>query len=147
MLRDHSIDYKPFIYRYVEHSGTRVAANELGVDEHAVIKTLVMEDSVGDPLIILMHGDKEVSTRNLARAVGCKEICPCDAQSALRHTGYQVGGISPFGTRKAIPVYIEQTILALPEILINGGHRGLLIAVEPMVVSRLTNGIAVRVAR
>jgi Cys-tRNA(Pro) deacylase len=147
MLREHNIEFRPMMYRYVEHGGTEVAARELGLDEHTVIKTLVMEDSTGDPLIILMHGDREVSTKNLARAVGSKEVQPCDAQSALRHTGYRVGGISPFGIRKPIPVYIEESILALPEIYINGGHRGLLVAVNPEVVSALADGKTVSVTR
>ena len=118
-------------YRYEEHGGTRVSARELGVDEHAVVKTLVMEDEERKPLIVLMHGDREVSTKNLARQIGRKTVTPCDPAVAQRHTGYMVGGTSPFGTRKPLPVYAERTILDLERIYINGGRRGFLVALSP----------------
>ncbi len=119
------------VYRYEEHGGTKVSARELGVDEHAVVKTLVMEDDARSPLIVLMHGDLEVSTKQLARAIGCKHVEPCKPDVANRHSGYLVGGTSPFGTRKAMPVYVERTILDLPRIYINGGARGFLVGIAP----------------
>ena len=118
-------------YRYEEHGGTRVSSRELGVDEHAVIKTLVMQDEAKRPLIVLMHGDREVSTKQLARQIDRKTVEPCDPAVAQRHTGYAVGGTSPFGTRKPLPVYVERTVLDLERIYINGGRRGLLVSVAP----------------
>ena len=131
LLREKKVDFAPRLYAYEDHGGTTRAAAELNVSEHAVIKTLVMETEQRKPLMVLMHGDREVSTKQLARALGVKTISPCDAATAQRHTGYVVGGISPFGTRAKLPVYVERTILALPEIYINGGKRGFLIAINP----------------
>ena len=130
-LRENKIAFTPHLYAYVEHGGTARSASELGVDEHAVIKTLVMETDARAPLIVLMHGDREVSTKELARALGVKAVVPCDPATAQKHTGYQVGGTSPFGTRKALPVYGEKTIFALPTIYINGGKRGFLVSLDP----------------
>jgi Cys-tRNA(Pro) deacylase len=126
-LRNYSVNFIPRLYKYEEKGGTEVAARELEVDEHMVIKTLVMEDEKKNPFIILMHGDKLVSTKTLARLLGSKSITPCDPKVANKHTGYLVGGTSPFGTRKELPVYIEETILSLPKILINAGRKGLLV--------------------
>ena len=126
-LKKYSVNFIPRIYKYEEKGGTEVAARELEVDEHSVIKTLVMEDEKKNPFIILMHGDKLVSTKTLARALGSKSITPCDPKVASKHTGYVVGGTSPFGTKKELPVYIEESILTLPKILINAGRRGLLV--------------------
>ena len=130
-LRAQRIAHSTHLYTYEAHGGTRVSARELNVDEHAVIKTLVMEDEAAKPLIVLMHGDCKVSTKELARQVGCKKVEPCTPETANRHTGHLVGGTSPFGTKKAMPVYIEQSILDLPLIYINGGRRGFLVGVHP----------------
>ena len=130
LLREKKINFAPHPYAYEEHSGTTRAAEELNVPEHAVVKTLVMETEHRKPLIVLMHGDREVSTKQLARALGVKSVSPCDATTAQKHTGYTVGGISPFGTRARLPVYVERTILALPEIYINGGKRGFLVRIN-----------------
>jgi len=124
-------------YRYEERGGTAVSSRELGVDEHLVIKTLVMEDERKQPLIVLMHGDRDVSTKNLARQVGRKTVTPCDPEMAQKHTGYLVGGTSPFGTRKPLPVYLERTIADLDRIYINGGRRGFLIAMAPADLVRV----------
>jgi Cys-tRNA(Pro) deacylase len=121
-------------YDYVEHGGTAESARQLGVDEHAVVKTLVMQDDRAQPLVVLMHGDRQVSTKNLARAIGCKSVEPCKPEVAQRHSGYLVGGTSPFGLRKAMPVYVEETVLALPRIWINGGRRGFLVGLAPAVL-------------
>jgi len=133
-------------YRYEEHGGTRVSARELGVDEHLVIKTLVMEDDRGDPLMILMHGDREVSTKSLARFLGVKAVSPCSPQAAQKHTGYRVGGTSPFGTKKALRIFMEEGIAGLPRILINAGSRGLLAEMSPAELIRVLNPVAVKVA-
>ena len=130
-LRQQHIPHSTHFYTYEPHGGTRVSARELNVDEHAVVKTLVMEDESAKPLIVLMHGDCKVSTKELARQVGCKRIEPCAPEAANRHTGYLVGGTSPFGTKKKLPVYIEQSILDLPLIYINGGRRGFLVGIHP----------------
>ena len=130
-LRAHQVPYTEHPYRYEEHGGTAASARELGVDEHVVIKTLVMEDEAKQPLIVLMHGNRDVSTKNLARQIGKKTVSPCDPDVAQKHSGYLVGGTSPFGTRKAMPVYMERTIADLERIYINGGKRGFLIAVAP----------------
>ena len=124
LLRKHQVSFEEHPYPYEEHGGTSVSARELGVPEHEVIKTLVMQDEAARPLIVLMHGDCKVSTKNLARAIGCKSVEPCKPEVAQRHSGYMIGGTSPFGTRKAMPVYVEQSILELPRIYINGGRRG-----------------------
>ncbi|MBM4352067.1 MAG: Cys-tRNA(Pro) deacylase [Deltaproteobacteria bacterium] len=146
-LKEHQVDFIERPYRYEEKGGTEVAAQALGVDEHLTVKTLVMEDEKRLPLIILMHGDKEVSTRELARVLGVKSITPCSSETAFKHTGYMVGGISPFGTKKQLPVYVEETILNLPRIFINAGRRGLLCEMSPKDMVRVLNPIAVRVAR
>ena len=146
-LREHQVEFIERPYRYEEKGGTEVAAQTLGVDEHLTVKTLVMEDEKKFPIIVLMHGDKEVSTRELARALGVKSITPCSSETAFKHTGYMVGGISPFGVKKQLPVYVEETILSLPWILINAGRRGLLCEMSPKDLVRVLNPIAVRVAR
>ena len=133
-------------YKYVERGGTRVSAEELGVDEHEVIKTLVMEDEQKVPLIILMHGDREVSTKSLARRLGVKSVHPCDPKIAEKHTGYKVGGTSPFGTKKTIPIYMEESIADLPRILINAGSRGLLAEMSPSELIRVLHPVPVKVS-
>ncbi len=133
-LRRHGIAFTEHPYAYEEHGGTAVSSRELGVDEHCVVKTLVMQDEAAKPLIVLMHGDCKVSTKNLARQIGCKSVEPCKPDVASRHSGYLVGGTSPFGTRKAMPVYVEQSILALGKIYINGGRRGYLVGLDPQVL-------------
>ena len=146
-LREHQVEFIECPYRYEEKGGTEVAAKALGVDEHLTVKTLVMEDEKKVPIIVLMHGDREVSTRELARALGVKSITPCSSETAFKHTGYMVGGISPFGTKKQLPVYVEETILSLPQIFINAGRRGLLCEMSPKDLIRVLNPIAVHVAR
>jgi Cys-tRNA(Pro) deacylase len=131
LLRQHKVDFIPRPYRYEERGGTSTSARELRVEEHQVIKTLVMEDERGAALIVLMHGDMEVSQKRLARQIGAKQVIPCPPKTADSLTGYQTGGISPFGTRKALPVYVEKTILGLDQIYINGGKRGFLIEINP----------------
>jgi Cys-tRNA(Pro) deacylase len=133
-LKKHGVVFSEHPYDYEDHGGTAVSARELGAPEHVVIKTLVMQDEGAKPLIVLMHGDRKVSTKNLARQIGCKSIAPCTPEVAQRHSGYQVGGTSPFGTRKAMPVYVEESILALDKIYINGGRRGYLVAIAPAVL-------------
>jgi Cys-tRNA(Pro) deacylase len=130
-LRAAKVGFTPHLYDYVEKGGTATSAAALGVDEHAVIKTIVCEDEHKKPLIALMHGDREVSTKNLARAIGVKTISPCNPDTALKHTGYMVGGTSPFGTKKPLPVYLHRSIIDLPLIYINGGKRGFLISLTP----------------
>jgi Cys-tRNA(Pro) deacylase len=137
LLRAGGIAFSGHPYDYVDHGGTAESARQLGLDEHAVVKTLVMQDDAGKPLLVLMHGDRKVSTKNLARQAGCKAITPCEPEVASRHTGYQVGGTSPFGTRKRLPVYVERSILALPRIWINGGRRGFLVGLDPAVLVSL----------
>lgn len=144
-LRAARVAFEDHLYTYEERGGTAVSARELGVDEHAVIKTLVMEDDAARPLIILMHGNLQVSTKELARQLGTKRIAPCSPETAEKHTGYQVGGTSPFGTRKPLPVYIEATILDLPRIWINGGKRGYLVSLSPADLVRVLNPQPVRV--
>ncbi len=146
-LKENGVEFIERPYKYEERGGTRVSSEALGVDEHLMIKTLVMEDDQKRPLLILMHGDKEVSTKELARIVGVKSINPCNPQIALKHTGYMVGGTSPFGTKKPLPIYIEETILRLPKIFINAGRRGLLAEMSPSDLARVLNPIPVRVAR
>lgn len=133
LLRAHGIAFTEHPYEYVEHGGAGHSAAVLGFDPFTVVKTLVMEDEQARPLLVLMHGDRKVSTKNLARQIGAKSVEPCKPEVANRHSGYLVGGTSPFGTRKAMPVYIEETILALPRIAINGGRRGFLVGIEPRV--------------
>jgi Cys-tRNA(Pro) deacylase len=137
LLRQRGVAFTEHVYDYVEHGGTAESARQLGVEEHAVIKTLVMQDERAQPLIVLMHGDKQVSTKNLARAIGAKSVEPCKPEVAQRHSGYMVGGTSPFGTKKALPVYVEASVLLLPRICINGGRRGYLIGIMPSVLTEL----------
>jgi Cys-tRNA(Pro) deacylase len=145
-LRQHSVRFSEHPYEYQEHGGTAVSARELGVDEHEVVKTLVMQDEAAKPLIVLMHGDRKVSTKNLARQIGCKTVEPCKPEVANRHSGFLVGGTSPFGTRKKMPVYVEETILALPKIYINGGRRGYLVGIDPAVLIQLLSARPVQCA-
>jgi Cys-tRNA(Pro) deacylase len=145
-LRKHKVAFVEHEYRYEEHGGTRVSARELGVHEHAVVKTLVMEDEARQPLIVLMHGDREVSTKQLARQAGRKAITPCEPAVAHKHTGYMVGGTSPFGTRKPLPVYMERTITDLDRVYINGGRRGFLVVVAPQEIVRVLDATLVDVA-
>lgn len=145
-LKEHGVDFSLHPYKYEEKGGTTVAAAELNVDEHLVIKTLVMEDDKGHPLLILMHGDKRVSTKALAKARGVKTVRPCDPQVTHRHTGYSLGGISPFGTRRPLKVYVEASIMNLPKIYINAGKRGLLAELSPRDLARILNTTPVNVA-
>jgi Cys-tRNA(Pro) deacylase len=145
-LRRHGVAFDEHPYRYEERGGTRVSARELGVDEHAVIKTLVMQDDAREPLIVLMHGDREVSTKQLARQIGKRAVEPCPPAVAERHTGYMVGGTSPFGTRKTMPVFLERTILDLDRVFINGGRRGFLVALAPADIVRTLGATPVDVA-
>jgi len=133
-------------YRYEDRGGTRVSARELGVDEHAVVKTLVMQDDEREPLIVLMHGDREVSTKQLARQIGKRSVEPCTPAVAERHTGYMVGGTSPFGTRKQLRVFIERTILELDRVYVNGGRRGFLVSLAPSEIVRVLDATPVDVA-
>ena len=134
-LRHAGVSFSEHPYDYVEHGGTAESARQLGVSEHQVVKTLVMQDDKAQPLIVLMHGDCQVSTKNLARAIGAKAVEPCKPEVAQRHSGYLIGGTSPFGTRKVMPVYVEATVLALPRIMINGGRRGYLVSLLPAVLT------------
>jgi Cys-tRNA(Pro) deacylase len=143
MLRDNGVEFTEHVYEYVEHGGTAVSAQALGVDEHTVVKTLVMEDERGAPLVVLMHGDRTVSTKNLARQTGRKKVEPCRPDVAQRHSGYLVGGTSPFGTRKRMPVYVERTVLDLPRIYVNGGRRGYLVGIAPAVLTALVQAAPV----
>lgn len=145
-LRKHQVAFTEHPYEYEEHGGTAVSSRALGVPEHEVVKTLIMQDEAAKPLVVLMHGDCKVSTKNLARAIGCKSVEPCKPEVANRHTGFLVGGTSPFGTRKKMPVYVEKTILDLPRIYINGGRRGYLVGIAPSVVTRLLDAKPVEVA-
>ena len=144
-LRRHGVAFEPHLYEYEERGGTSVSARELGVDEHGVIKTLVMEDERKQPLIVLMHGDRMVSTKQLAREAKVKTVQPCQPEVAQRHTGYLVGGTSPFGTRKAMPVFMEASIAQLPRIYINGGRRGFLVSMDPKEAIRLLQPVLVNV--
>ncbi len=145
-LKAHKVAFSSHLYAYEEHGGTKVSARELNVDEHAVVKTLIFEDENAKPLIVLMHGDCKVSTKELARQVGCKKIEPCKPEVANRHSGFLVGGTSPFGTKKAMPVFIEKTILDLPLIYINGGRRGYLVGIQPHEILRTLAAKAVDAA-
>ena len=146
LLREKKVEFEPHLYDYVEHGGTHQSAEELGVDEHSVVKTLVMEADAKRPFIVLMHGDREVSTKNLARHMGVKSVHPCDFAQAQKHTGYLVGGTSPFGTRIHMHVYAERTIFELPKIYINGGKRGFLVSIDPKVLKDLLHAEEVEVA-
>ena len=145
-LRRAGVDFSEHVYEYVEHGGTAESARQLGVDEHAVVKTLVMQDEKARPLIVLMHGDRQVSTKNLARSIGTKAVEPCAPEVAERHSGYQVGGTSPFATRKAMPVYVEETVLGLDRIFINGGRRGYLVGLAPQALATALDAKPVRCA-
>lgn len=142
-LRRNNVTFTEHLYDYVEHGGTAESSCQLGVDEHHVVKTLVMQDQDAHPLAVLMHGDRKVSVKNLARQIGAKSVQPCTPQTAERHTGYQVGGTSPFGTRKELPVYVERSILSLPKIYINGGRRGFLVGIDPQVLTTVLHAQAV----
>ena len=146
LLRQAGVAFSEHPYDYVEHGGTAESARQLGVAEHEVVKTLVMQDDKAQPLIVLMHGDRQVSTKNLARDIGAKSVEPCKPEVAQRHSGYLVGGTSPFGTKKALPVYVEATVLELPRILINGGQRGYLVGIEPQLLVQLLGAKPVRCA-
>ena len=142
-LRQHNVPFTEHEYRYEERGGTAASARALGVDEHVVIKTLVMEDELKEPLIVLMHGDREVSTKKLARQIERKTVAPCAPDVAQRHTGYMVGGTSPFGTRKVLPIYLERTIADLDCIYVNGGRRGFLVALAPADLRRALSPVLV----
>jgi Cys-tRNA(Pro) deacylase len=143
-LRRHGIAFTEHAYDYVEHGGTAESARQLGVDEHAVVKTLVMQDERARPLIVLMHGDRLVSTKNLARAIQCKSVEPCSADVAQRHSGYQLGGTSPFGfKREGVPIFVQASVLSLPRICINGGRRGFLVGIETAVLTEALGATAV----
>ena len=146
-LRAANVEFEPHLYAWQPHGGTRASAEALGVDEHAVIKTLIFEDERKRPLCILMHGDREVSAKQLARAIGVKSVAPCAPEVADRHSGYQVGGTSPFGLRRAMPIYVERSILELPRIYINGGARGFLVSLDPREAARVLSPTPVEVAR
>ena len=145
-LKSHKAPFSCHLYHYEEHGGTTVSARELNVDEHAVVKTLVFEDEHAKHLIVLMHGNCKVSTKELARQIGCKKVEPCKPEVANRHTGYLVGGTSPFGTKKQMPIYLEKSILDLPLIYINGGRRGFLVGVHPHDILRLLQPKTVQAA-
>lgn len=146
LLKAHGVAFTEHPYEWLEHGGAQHSAQVLGLDPFTVVKTLVMEDDKGKPLLVLMHGNRTVSTKNLARQIGAKSVEPCKPEVASRHSGYLVGGTSPFGTRKAMPVYIEESILSLPRIVINGGRRGYLVGIEPQVCVRLLGAKAVNCA-
>jgi Cys-tRNA(Pro) deacylase len=145
-LRRNKVEFGEHPYEYVEHGGTEESARQLGVDEHSVVKTLVMEDEHAKPLIVLMHGDRTVSTKNLARQIGAKRVEPCKPEVANRHSGFLIGGTSPFGTKKAMPVYVESSILDLGTIYLNGGRRGYLVSIAPSVLTGLLNARPVQCA-
>lgn len=146
VLKQHDVAYTEHIYDYVEHGGTAVSSASLGVDEHHVVKTLIFEDDRRQPLCVLMHGDRKVSTKELARQIGAKRVAPCKPEDATRHSGYMVGGCSPFGLRKPMPVFMEKTILDLDRILINGGKRGFLVGLPPVEVVRVVSPTLVNAA-
>lgn len=146
LLKAHSVEYTEHPYDYLEHGGANHSAHELGQDPFVVVKTLIMQDDAAKPLVVLMHGNRKVSTKNLARQMGCKSVEPCKPEVANKHSGYLVGGTSPFGTKREMPVYIEQTILELPRIFINGGRRGYLINMDPQVCVKLLNAQPVNCA-
>ncbi|MET0211029.1 MAG: aminoacyl-tRNA deacylase [Burkholderiaceae bacterium] len=145
-LRQHGVAFTEHVYEYVEHGGTAESSKQLGVPENEVIKTLVMQDERAQPLIVLMHGDKQVSTKNLARQIGVKSVEPCKPEVAQRHSGFMVGGTSPFGLKKAMPIYVEDTALELSRICINGGRRGYLVGIAPQVLVDLLGAKAVHCA-
>jgi Cys-tRNA(Pro) deacylase len=146
VLREQGVAFETHVYDYVEKGGTAASSSALGVDEHAVVKTLIMENEQREPLVVLMHGDKQVSTRALARTLGARSIQPCKPEVADKHSGYQVGGTSPFGTKRAMPVYLERSVLALERIWVNGGRRGLLVSLAPSELVRVLAPTLVDVA-
>jgi Cys-tRNA(Pro) deacylase len=146
-LEKHGVTWTEHLYEYVEHGGTTVSSASLGVPEHEVVKTLIMENDRGEPLVVLMHGDRKVSTKELARVAGAKRVFPCKPEDATRHSGYLVGGCSPFGTRKHMPVFMEKSILDLPRIYINGGRRGYLLGMAPAEIVRALSPVLVEVGR
>jgi Cys-tRNA(Pro) deacylase len=146
VLRQHQVTFVPHLYEWEPRGGTRASSQALGVDEHAVVKTLIFEDDRRQPLCVLMHGDREVSAKNLARHLGVKSVAPCAPEVADRHSGYQVGGTSPFGLRRAMPIYMERTIADLPAIYINGGARGFLVELAPADLVRVLSPTLVDVA-
>jgi Cys-tRNA(Pro) deacylase len=146
VLKERAVDFHLHPYKYEERGGTEVAARELHIDEHLTVKTLVMEDERGEPFLVLMHGDKRISTKALARVLGVKTVRPCDPQAAHKHTGYVVGGTSPFGTRKPLKVYVEASIMDLPKIYINAGKRGLLAEISPWDLERVLSPTRVSIA-
>jgi Cys-tRNA(Pro) deacylase len=145
-LARHGVAWTEHFYEYVEHGGTGVSSSALGVPEHEVVKTLIMETDRGEPLVVLMHGDRKVATKELARVAGARRVFPCKPEVAQRHSGYLVGGTSPFGTRKAMPVYLERSVLDLPHIYINGGRRGYLLGMDPRELARILSPVLVDVA-
>ncbi len=145
-IKQHDIDHEIFEYKYQPQGGTRVSSQELGIDEHICIKTIIMETDSKVPFIVLMHGDREISTKNMARFLSVKSVKPCLPATADKHSGFQVGGTSPFGTREKMPVYVEASILELPEIYINAGHRGLLVKINPRDIAKALNITPVNVA-
>ena len=146
LLKRKAVVYTQHLYEYVDNGGTAESARQLGVDEHHVVKTLVMEDENAQPLVVLMHGDLQVSTKNLARQIAVKKVQNCKLEVAQRHSGYQVGGTSPFGTKKAMPIYVEATVLELPRVYINGGQRGFLVGIDPKVLVTLLGARPVQCA-
>ena len=146
VLRENGVSFSEHAYTYVDRGGTAEGSLQLGLDEHSLVKTLIMEDELKKPFIVLMHGDREVSTKELARIIGVKRITPCTPETAQKHSGYMVGGTSPFGTRKTMPIYMEETIRDLPKIYINGGKRGYLVGIDPKELLRVLNPILVKVA-
>jgi Cys-tRNA(Pro) deacylase len=147
MLREHEVAYEEHFYKYEERGGTSVSARELGVDEHAIVKTLVMEDEAGEPLVILMHGDRSVATGVLAKQIGKKKITPCDPDTANKHSGYVVGGTSPFGFKREVVIYVQDSIFALDRIWINGGKRGFLVSMDPAELERVLKPVWVDAAQ
>ncbi len=145
VLRESRVEFTEHLYKYVERGGTAEGARQLGLDEHLLVKTLVMEDEMKRPIIVLMHGDQEVSTKELARVMGVKRVEPCTPETAQKHSGYLVGGTSPFGTKKTMSVYVEESILTLPRIYINGGKRGYLLGIDPKELARLLKVVPVNV--
>jgi Cys-tRNA(Pro) deacylase len=145
-LAQHEVAFTEHFFEYIEHGGTAATSSALGVPEHEVVKTLIMENDKGEPLVVLMHGDRKVSTKELARAAGAKRIFPCAPQTAERHSGYLIGGTSPFGTRKSMPVYLERSVLRLPRIYINGGRRGFLLGMDSSELERVLSPVLVDVA-
>jgi Cys-tRNA(Pro) deacylase len=146
MLKAHGVSYTEHIYEYIEHGGTSVSSSSLGVNEHHVVKTLIFEDDKRAPLCVLMHGDCKVSTKELARQIGAKRVAPCKPEDAFRHSGYMVGGCSPFGLRKPMPIYLQKTVLDIDQIYINGGKRGFLVSMPPQEIVRVVGAFLVDVS-